>query len=322
MLRIHFTESDLARIHLCDEPDPMWETLLSLHLLQDNRPAPQFAEWRAHVGARLDRELRPLLLLAPPRGYSPDFLTPAAAADGLEAGLDALRHTPAANLHHDLGVLSAYQTYTDRFRALGEGEPRAVDALTGQVRRYHQIALEPYWMQIRAEVGATRVRNAKEMTRTGIDGLFGGLHPSVRWRRPVLELHGFAVHREIQLTGRGLRLVPSYFCRQAPIMLRDQSLTQVLVYPIDPAPLRSTPARCACDGPLAALIGRTRAAILQATAEEGCTTTELARRLGISPATASHHTTVLRDAGLITTIRMGTSVLHTLHPRGDLLLNQ
>jgi hypothetical protein len=31
---------------------------------------------------------------------------------------------------------------------------------------------------------------------------------------------------------------------------------------------------------------------------------------------------VLRDAGLITTIRVGTSVLHSLHPKGDLVLNQ
>lgn len=320
VLRINFTESDLARIRLADEPDPLWETLLSLHLLQEHRPAPRYAPWRDRVATRLDRDMRPLLALAPPRGYSPDFLTPAAASEGLEAGLDALRNTPAETFHADLGVLAEYQAYAGRFQALADGDRRAVHGLVDRVGRYYDLALRPYWMEIRGAVGATRVSHAKELAGGGLGRLFGGLHPSVRWNENVLELHGFIIDREIHLNGRGLRLVPSFFCRQAPIMLRDQSLPPVLVYPIETDRARA-PVRRPCDGPVGALIGRTRAAILAATAD-GCTTTELARRLNISPATASHHASVLRDAGLITTIRVGTSVLHTLHPKGDLLLNQ
>ena len=320
VLRINFTESDLARIRLADEPDPLWETLLSLHLLQEHRPAPRYAPWRDRVATRLDRDMRPLLALAPPRGYSPDFLTPAAAGEGLEAGLDALRNTPAGTFHADLGVLAEYQAYAGRFQALADGDRRAVHGLVDRVGRYYELALRPYWMEIRGAVGATRVSHAKELAGGGLGRLFGGLHPSVRWNENVLELHGFIIDREIHLNGRGLRLVPSFFCRQAPIMLRDQGLPPVLVYPIETDRARA-PVRRPCDGPVGALIGRTRAAILAATAD-GCTTTELARRLNISPATASHHASVLRDAGLITTIRVGASVLHTLHPKGDLLLNQ
>ncbi|WP_107057505.1 helix-turn-helix domain-containing protein [Streptomyces sp. NRRL S-646] len=40
-------------------------------------------------------------------------------------------------------------------------------------------------------------------------------------------------------------------------------------------------------------------------------TTELARGTGMSPATAGYHTTVLRDAGLVSTHRLGSAVLHT-----------
>jgi DNA-binding transcriptional ArsR family regulator len=45
---------------------------------------------------------------------------------------------------------------------------------------------------------------------------------------------------------------------------------------------------------LAGLLGATRARVIRAVAA-GCTTTELARALGIAPATASEHATVLRN---------------------------
>ena len=70
---------------------------------------------------------------------------------------------------------------------------------------------------------------------------------------------------------------------------------------------------------LAALVGRNRAAVLSAVAD-GCTTTELAGRVGISLAAASQHASVLRDAGLITSCRQGGAVLHALTPLGADLL--
>ena len=72
------------------------------------------------------------------------------------------------------------------------------------------------------------------------------------------------------------------------------------------------------DG-LALLLGRTRAQALAALAEP-CTTGELARRIGVSPATVSHHTSVLRAAGLISSHRNGVKILHRLTPRGSALL--
>ncbi|WP_405922213.1 winged helix-turn-helix domain-containing protein [Streptomyces sp. NBC_00122] len=55
-------------------------------------------------------------------------------------------------------------------------------------------------------------------------------------------------------------------------------------------------------------------------AAEGCSTTELARRLNVSVAAASQHATVLRNANLITTSRRGKSVVHTITPLGAELL--
>jgi DNA-binding transcriptional ArsR family regulator len=59
---------------------------------------------------------------------------------------------------------------------------------------------------------------------------------------------------------------------------------------------------------------------LEATAL-GCTTSELARRCGVSIAAASQQATVLREAALITTRRVGGAVRHEITPLGMSLLN-
>lgn len=74
------------------------------------------------------------------------------------------------------------------------------------------------------------------------------------------------------------------------------------------------------DGALGALIGRTRAALLYAVAEGCATTSGLARRVGVSLASVSQHTAVLRNAGLISTRREGTAVHHALTPLGQHML--
>ena len=69
---------------------------------------------------------------------------------------------------------------------------------------------------------------------------------------------------------------------------------------------------------LAALIGRTRAAMLTALAEP-CSTTALARRLSITPGAVSQHLSVLLDAGMVTRSRVGRSVLYRRTRSGDTL---
>jgi DNA-binding transcriptional ArsR family regulator len=49
-------------------------------------------------------------------------------------------------------------------------------------------------------------------------------------------------------------------------------------------------------------------------------TSELARRVGVSAASVSQHTSVLREARLIQTSRAGKAVLHTITPLGAALL--
>ncbi|MFI5841724.1 ArsR/SmtB family transcription factor [Catenuloplanes sp. NPDC051500] len=317
MLRVHFTAADLARTTIADQPDPLWEVLLSLHQTQTRDGQPTFGSWRRRAATAPRADLALLRELAPPTGYSPDFLTPGAAGDDLGTALDRLSSTPTARLHTELAYLATRTPATPWTRDLGSGRAEAVRRLSGAVRSYYDTALGPYWPSIRRHLANDRARRVDTMARHGIEGMLAGLHPRIRWRAPVLEILDFA-DADLHLDGRGLLLQPSFFCWVAPTKLRDPTLPQTLVYATAPPPGALDPD----TGPagLAALLGRTRALALEATAS-GCTTSELARRCGVSLASASQQAAVLRGAGLITTRRDGGAVRHEITHLGLGLLN-
>lgn len=321
-LRIHFTGEDLARTTVAAEPDPLWEVLLSLHMLQVGDGPTRFGFWRRSTRAELDRDAaRRLVPLAPPRGfYMPDFLTPAdRMRPDFGDGLDALLGTPADRIRTEVVTLANHTA--DRsgwIRELAGARADAVERLGGAVRTYHETALTPYWSRIRAEVRADHRRAADRMTSGGIDALMTGLHSRVLWRDSTLHVLDFP-DEDLRLDGRGLRLQPSSFCWQVPTKLYDADLPPVLVYPVrpDPDPLR--PGGTAVRPSLVALLGRTRATALELVMT-GCTTSELAQRCRISLAAASHQTAVLRDAGLIASRREGKHVVHEITQLGTALL--
>lgn len=343
MLRIFFSTEDVARTRVAPAPDPIWELVLSLQLLQCRVGDPVTAGWRREVWRRLQRpqcaaQLGLLFALTPPLGYFPDFLTPPEGLQGLDAGLEAVAATPTALLRRDLRLLARGSVLPAGAAALGRGELETRERLADSMRRYHAAAIAPYWTRIQTAVEADRTRRARALLDGGTQGLLASLHP-LRWESGVLEVPGYPSTRDLHLDGRGLLLVPSFFCADRPVALFDPALPPVLVYPVDrlgglarppgvripsartpgavPAPASDEQAREA----LAALLGRTRAHVLEAV-HDGCSTGEVARRLDISPAAASQHATVLRNAGLLVSQRERNTVLHTLTPLGRAILDQ
>ncbi|MEU6877140.1 winged helix-turn-helix domain-containing protein [Streptomyces sp. NPDC046712] len=320
MLRIHFTANDVAGVRMAARPDVLWETILSFHRLRDRRGSVVYGEWRSDTRTRLNGETRLLAALVPSRGYFPDFLTPSQGVHGLDEGLQAIRATSQARLRRELALLgpdrAAGRTVPHSLRALAEGGAEPFSRLVGALRSYHRAAIEPYWPHIRARVEADRARRGRALLDGGAEELLASLPPMLRWRAPVLEAD-YPVERDLYLDGRGLLLQPSYFCRGTPVVLRDPSLPPVLVYPIThcEAPTVREPG----GSSLAKLVGNTRSAVLHAIGDGG-TTSELARRAGVSLASASQHAGVLREAGLVATLRHGNAVLHTLTPLGAALL--
>ncbi|MFE9767674.1 ArsR/SmtB family transcription factor [Streptomyces sp. NPDC005808] len=122
------------------------------------------------------------------------------------------------------------------------------------------------------------------------------------------------------LEGRGLLLVPSFFCRRRPVAPADPALDLVLVYPVEKAPL--TVARATDDG-VERLLGRTRSAVLAEVAgRRARTTSEVAAAVGIALPSASYQIGVLRDGGLVTSRRDGEHVLHAATALGQQLIGE
>ncbi|MFD5509204.1 helix-turn-helix domain-containing protein [Streptomyces sp. NPDC127051] len=343
MLRIHFTGVDLARVRMAGRPDALWETILSFHRLRDRRDARLFGEWRTETRSRLNSETRLLGALIPSRGYFPDFLTPVEGQYGWDVGLDALRGIRPERMRRELALLgagtgvgaafgmpSAVSGGADgpvprRLRDFMEGGTKHLPRLMGELRGYHRAAVEPYWTHIQAQIEAERAARGRALLDGGADELLASLPPMLRWRAPVLECD-YPVDRDVRLRGRGLLLQPSFFCRRTAVTLHDPELPPVLVYPAA-AQLASASAAGESIRPLeeqrqrtlGKLVGHTRSVVLRAIGD-GATTSELARRAGVSLASASQHACVMREAGLVTTLRRGNAVLHTVTPLGAALL--
>jgi DNA-binding transcriptional ArsR family regulator len=318
VLRIHISGEDLARIRVAERPDPMWETVLSAHRFRDRRGPHVFGEWRERARRRLGALPATLRALVPTRGYFPDFLTPIESSDGMAAGIEALRSTPRARLTAELTLVEAGQrrALPGWARALAAGEREMVERLAADLQRYHRevVADAAVWPRVQAGVDADRAVRVRNLLTGGAEGLLSGLRPVLRWNPPVLEAD-YPVDRDVRLDGRGLLLIPSFFCWRNPVAYVDPLLPPVLVYPIEHTQWPG----CEDNAALGRLLGSTRARVLRCI-EHGTTTGELARRARVSPASASQHASVLREAGLVMSVRRGNEVVHTLTPLGTGLL--
>ncbi|ONI90395.1 hypothetical protein ALI144C_03010 [Actinosynnema sp. ALI-1.44] len=316
MLRIHFSPQDLARTRISPRPHPMWEALLSLYRLRRRDGEIVFDEWRGSVRPKVPSSTRLLTTLVPQSGYAADFLTPMTENFCLAEGLEALRRTPKRRLRADLSVLGRDRRLPAWATTLADGRADAVGQIADAVDQYFTACLAPYWTHIRGRVDQEHARQAQLVAEGGFERLFADLHPSARWHYPVLCL-SYPVDQDLHLGGRGLRLVPSFFCQGMPTTLLDGDLEPVLLYPIGHTVGWSTGDR---TRPLASLLGRTRARVLETIGERPCTTSEVARRTDTSLPTASQQASALRAAGLVASRQNGQSVLHSITSLGLALL--
>ncbi|MEO3756027.1 helix-turn-helix domain-containing protein [Streptomyces sp. B6B3] len=325
MLRIHFTGEDLVGTRVAPSADPLWEILLSLHVLQ--RPAGQRPNgpWRRQLNQRLlaanhaewIAPTRKLLPLAPVAGYNPDFLTPIQGLLGLEEAIATILATPEDRLHRELRLLAEAGHGVPADEARSQGAPAFLASLAEALRRYHRLTLAPFWSHVQTLVRTDRAVRERHLLEGGVELLLARMGPRMHWTRPVLRVD-YPNDRDVHLGGRGLLLVPSYFCEGTPVGPADPTLPPVLVYRVDRSGAR--PATRGARQHLASLLGATRAAVLMA-ATTTRSTTALARLIGVSIATASYHLSVLRDADLVSSRRQANVVHHTVTPLGLSLLN-
>ncbi|WP_329201021.1 MULTISPECIES: winged helix-turn-helix domain-containing protein [unclassified Streptomyces] len=327
MLRIHFTADDLVRTRVATTIGAAAETYYSLEMLnRRSLPAP-FHHWRARVAGRLPQAARPLTVLLPDRGPGLDLLALAGDSPDVDQAVDALLRAPRARVRRELEPVAFAPLHTSWARLVADGDPEARGQLATALAACHGVTVGPYWAAARSRLDAVRAQYARTFLERGVEGLLTSLCPPlVRWIPPVLEVrHPRPV--DVHLGGRGLVLAPTVFSWRELSLLYDpyddeavpRLTVPAVTDPADGSALWHGGNGTTADEALGTLLGRTRATALRVVAD-GCGTTELARRLGVTPAAASQHATALRGAGLIATSRRGGRALHVTTALGRELL--
>lgn len=318
MITYRFTVADLAAMRFA--VSPLWEVVQSIGLLADPSAAAVHLPWLRHIAGRVDRtRLGPMVDLVPARGYRPDFLTPPpssplAAFDDEFATLGA---TPLDQVVHDMTVFAEQVSVSVAAPWLLD-PARELARACATIREYWQLAVQPVWDRVRALLEADIAYRARRLTARGPHAVLSNLHRTVSWRDGALSV---ATHKDedVELDGRGLLLVPSAFSVHRPAAISRYPWQPTVIYPARGVGLLwNRGDRPAADG-LAHVLGPTRAALLT-DLDAPRSTTELARRHGLSPPTVSEHLTALRGAALVTGTRVARQVLYVRTETGDSLI--
>jgi DNA-binding transcriptional ArsR family regulator len=324
-LRLVFQREDIQRVRLSTTPDPLWELVLSMHCVQARRVSVSHATWYQAVHERLAhtdpswrRHFGMLRDLVPPSGDFPDFLTPAPTTTDLDAGCEALAYVSPTELKANIAATFVGRGVPAWVRALATGDRQMLDDLLIAVRRCFGVLVDPHWSRVADTVAGDRAGRVRVLSENGLGTLLTGLPGVLGWDGEVLVVR-YPRNRTVFLNGRGLTLVPSYFCSGAPVTLIDPELPPVLVYPADRQE-GSAALSIQVPASLIPLLSRTRAECLHIL-RESHTTSQLGHAMGLSVGSASKQTTVLRRAGLITSTRTGNAVVHRVTALGTALLN-
>jgi hypothetical protein len=302
----------------------LWEVVASVRVLRDSGSHAVHLPWANRVRAQLaDAGLAGpggglLWQLVPawPR-YLPDFLTPPAAGltPDLDAELAVLAATPPDVVRAELDLYDG-----SRSAAVAEiyADPElGLRRLTDEIAAYWRIAIAPDWARIRIVLDAEVFHRARTLAEDGAAGLLNDLHQRVRWEGDTLSISQRYCGAADIPDGGGLVLVPSVFVWPSVLSVANADVPQIAYPARGVAALWECPSR-ASDA-LGAVIGRGRARLL-VELRSPSSTTDLARRTGMTAGGVSQHLTALRGAGLVATHRQGRTVLNVRTPLAEALL--
>ncbi|MFD7157696.1 DUF5937 family protein [Kribbella sp. NPDC059898] len=316
MIEYQLAENDLGEVRFAISP--LNELVLSLRTLRDPGRFPLQLPWlRATEAARAGLPLDLLRALTNEALWSPDFLTPRpyTPLGRIDAELAALTGTPAAVVRADLAAV-----HPDSLPPVLRGRPEMVlDRVLAALRAYWEACFEPYWPRMRSVLEADVVHRGRVVAQSGLAAMFADLDPHVRLDGAVVSVRlRSKLSYRTSTAGRGLTLVPSLYSRRAatPISAAEPPL---IMYPARGlATLWETETSPSADA-LAGLIGRVRAGLM-GLLETPASSTDLARRLGVTPTAVNQHLRALRAAGLLASARHGRSVLYHRSDLGDSLV--
>lgn len=326
VVRIRVGADDLARSRFAISP--LWEVVHALRSLAGHATGDQQAlsPWldrsrRRFEALRREVDVDALLALQPP-GYGVDFLSPppAGVATTLEDLLAVVRATPLEQARLEIAATLRRGPPVDvRVRAV-LANPHVCERLADVVAAAWEALIAPDWPQLRAILERDVVHRAGRLTARGWRAALDDLHPRVRWRAGRIEIDRLReAQPDVDLAGRGLLLIPSVFIWPGIAFTSDPFWPPALVYPARGVAALWTTGPTAPSGSLARLVGRSRAAVLDAL-DEPTSTTQLVATLALTLGATGDHLATLRAAGLVTRSRAGRSVLYSRTPVGDALV--
>lgn len=295
---------------------PLAEVASSLRSLDCQQVGPALQPWLHEVSdvvGSLDLEV--LRAVAPPGPFAPHFLFHYSTdpKTTIDQQLARLSEQPDKEIAEDLSELWDGKPTPRPAQLLIAGGAVARHRLIEAIREYWEVAIEPYWSQMRAVLEDDVSYRARQVLEGGMYDLLTDLHPEVSLKSGILSIDKPHLPDESYAHSQ-LTLIPSIFVWPRLIVAHNDSTSFEVFYAArGVGRVFESDAESETADALGALLGRTRAQLLARLAVP-LSTTQLARDLGQSPGTISEHLTVLRRSGLLTSWRSGRSVLYRRTP--------
>lgn len=313
---------------------PLWEAVASLRVLQDVAGRAAYPEWTEWATRRLKRHRRRLGLLfdlvQPSLPYVPSFLfvPPRTPVPDLAADLVSIRSSTPTQVRRDLDLFSWVQTtrgaagvpagpapgrgpLSTPVEALYADPVEGLSELGDQIELYWKAVMAPRWGRIRAVL-------AEDLTARGRDGSLDDLGPAVSWDGRTLHVEhtGPSVSRAME--NAELLLMPSVFAWSGPWPVALPPDQPRITYPAGGTESLWSATEAPAES-LIAVLGVSRAKLL-GELNVPASTSDLATRTDMTPGGASQHLTALRSAGLVSSHRVGHSVLYARTSTAEALL--
>jgi DNA-binding transcriptional ArsR family regulator len=330
MITIPLSTEDLTKVRIA--PSPLWETVTSFGVLLHQGRDTVHAPWAARARRVLPgTDLSALVAAMCVAGRCPDFLTPPPDASAATFGeeLERLRATPAEVVHEEVEAFVRQEK--EQFGSLAPEKARlleiylsdpegSLERLVDELRRYHDLALAPYWPRIQEHREGDTLKRGQALALGGVAALLSGLHPKASYGGGTLELDK-TYEAVVEPAGRGITLVPCVFTWPRVEVLVQPGYRPTLAYgPRGVANLWTSSSPAPNGTAIEAALGAGRASILKGLLPVPRTTTELAHQLCLSPATVSAHLLRLKAAELVEPHRSGKRVYYRLSCAGESLL--
>jgi DNA-binding transcriptional ArsR family regulator len=317
MIRFHLDAGDLARSRFAISP--LMELQMSLTALREPERYAIHTPWMERARPRLaGLDLELLETVVPARGWVPDFSAPPPREPSPDphTEIERVRASDPELVRHEIGWIWA-QGVPDVMRPLVEDTQRGLDALADLMHEYWERAMARDWPAIHQTLATDIRRRAGHLAAGGVRAALTALHPDVSLSADerTIELAS-RVDSDVPLAGRGLLLIPSAFWWPRSSAITDPPWQPCLIYAPNGVAALWEPDEREPEQALQQLLGRGRARVLGGL-DAPVGTTELARRLRLSPAGVSAHLRVLARAGLAVATREGRSVLYSRTPLGD-----